>query len=234
MTKKEKLATEYIELKKKFDGSDFKENIVSNQVRWLVNEFKGYELEDKIEAVKRAIEEKEFRLKKEAFYNTPEGKEYKKYYENNKNNLIKVRKKIISEVEDFVMEFLDEYVGNGWGCRFSHSYDRCNLTVGITSISKEIRDKGYFFEFGHEFDVTWDMNNFGRGETIEMNYGTLGSFNLETNELRPNYIMGMAIFCNDKKWIANLKEKFRDTNTKLMEIDKSFDEINKMIEYPKI
>lgn len=81
MTQKEKLATEYINLKKQFDGNDFKENITENQMWYLTREFKVQDLKDKIEAVKRAIQEREIRLKKEAYFATPEGQVYKKEIE---------------------------------------------------------------------------------------------------------------------------------------------------------
>jgi len=71
MTKKEKLANEYIALRKEFDGDDFKPGLTENQIWWLVREFKVYQLEDKIDAVNRAIKEKKLRLKKEAYFETP-------------------------------------------------------------------------------------------------------------------------------------------------------------------
>jgi len=64
MTKKEKLATEYLRLRKEFDGCDFKPNLTNNQMSYLTKEFKVWQLEDKIEAVKSAINQRNIRLKK--------------------------------------------------------------------------------------------------------------------------------------------------------------------------
>ena len=52
---KKQLAQEYVELKKQFDGADFKAGIKANNVEWLVKEFKVIDLKEKIEAVRRAI-----------------------------------------------------------------------------------------------------------------------------------------------------------------------------------
>ena len=49
------LAQEYIELKKQFDGNDFKTGIKAHNVEWLVKEFTASQLRDKIEAVKSAL-----------------------------------------------------------------------------------------------------------------------------------------------------------------------------------
>ena len=55
MGKKEQLANQYINLKREFDGPDFKENILAHQVSFLVKNFKIVDLEEKCEAVKLAI-----------------------------------------------------------------------------------------------------------------------------------------------------------------------------------
>ncbi len=52
---KRMLAQQYVELKKQFDGKDFKPTIQAHNVDWLVKEFKVVDLKDKISAVKRAL-----------------------------------------------------------------------------------------------------------------------------------------------------------------------------------
>lgn len=52
---KTQLALQYIELKKQFDGEDFKKGIKAHNVEWLVKEFKVIDLKDKINAVKSAL-----------------------------------------------------------------------------------------------------------------------------------------------------------------------------------
>ena len=230
---KEKLANQYLELKKQYDGPEFKENLSTNKISYLVNEFKKVDLEDKIRAMETAIEAKALRLKKETFYATPEGEKYKKDLEKRKELFIHIRKNVISGVEGFVQYFLNKYIGEGWGCQFSHGWDRVNLTVGLRAFTPERIEKGYFFEFGHEFEITWDKHDYSRGE-LQMNYGTLGSFNLENGEGRLKYLRGMAEFADNKGWINKLKERFINDNAKLMEINRIIDEINNKLENPKI
>ena len=67
-----------------------------------------------------------------------------------------------------------------------------------------------------------------------MNYGTLGAFSLENNYLRPKYLMGMAMFCNDKNFLSELDKRFTEVNEKLMEIRNEIDNVNKKLENPEI
>ena len=61
---KKQLAKQYIELKKQFDGKDFKSGIKAHNIDYLVENFKVIDLKDKIEAVKSAIKAREQRLAK--------------------------------------------------------------------------------------------------------------------------------------------------------------------------
>lgn len=234
MGKKEKLANEYLALKKEFDGPDFKENITEHQVWWLVREFKANQLETKIEAVKRAIADKELRLKREAFYETDEGKIYKKNIEDRMNLLVNVRRSLICGIEDFVQTYLDKNIGDGWICQFHNSYNACRMTIGLKAVDPERIEHNFTFEFGHEFEISWYKDFYGDGKKFEMNYGTLGAFSLKDNYLRPKYLMGMAMFCNDKNFLSELDKKFTEVNEKLMEIRNEIDNVNKKFENPEV
>lgn len=234
MGKKEKLANQYLELKKEFDGSDFMENITEHQIWWLVREFKANQLETKINAVRRAIDEKNLRLKREAFYETEAGKKYKNDLEYRKEHLINIRKMTISSVNGFVQKYLNENIGDGWTCQFNHSYNICRMTIGLKAVDPERIEHNFTFEFGHEFEISWDNDFYGNGKKFEMNYGTLGAFDLENNNLRPKYLLGMAMFCNDKNFLSELDKKFTEANEKLMEIRNEIDNVNKKLEKPEI
>ena len=81
MTTKEKLAIEYINLKKQFEGDNFKENLTDNQIWYLTKRFRIADFKRKIEAIKKDIDDKDMQLKKEAYFLTPEGQDYKKKIE---------------------------------------------------------------------------------------------------------------------------------------------------------
>lgn len=57
-TTKRDLAKKYVELKKQFDGDEFKAGIKMHDIDWLVQEFSATDLEDKITAVENAIYER--------------------------------------------------------------------------------------------------------------------------------------------------------------------------------
>ena len=63
-TTKRELAEKYVELKKEFDGKDFKPTIQIHNVEWLIKEFKKEDLEDKVNAVQSAIKMRNKRLGK--------------------------------------------------------------------------------------------------------------------------------------------------------------------------
>lgn len=63
-TTKRELAEKYVELKKEFDGKDFKSTIQMHNVEWLIKEFKKEDLEDKVNAVQSAIKMRNKRLGK--------------------------------------------------------------------------------------------------------------------------------------------------------------------------
>ena len=54
MTKRE-LATQYVALRKEFDGKDFKPTLKCFNIDWLCREFKKEHLEVKIDAVRHAL-----------------------------------------------------------------------------------------------------------------------------------------------------------------------------------
>lgn len=93
MSKKEKLANQYIELKKEFYGDEFNEVLAENQIWYLTKNFKVIDIENKIVAVKKLISAKNNRIKKEAYYATPAGMEYKKKLEDKMDEYLKVEKK---------------------------------------------------------------------------------------------------------------------------------------------
>lgn len=230
MTKKEKLANEYLALRKEFDGDDFKPGLTDNQVWYLVREFKVCQLETKIEAVKRAIAVKELRLKKEAYYDTPEGKLYKANieFEIEKNRI--EYKKIRDEFEDWITDEVNKMFLGGWGARLSIGYMSGNVEIGLINRDPERTDK---FEFGHSFTIYFDGYSFGKiTPRFELNYGTLGAFDLFNDETRPIYLNGLATISNNKEWLQLLMAKFIETVNKATELSKSLDKLNVKLNNP--
>ncbi|MBR6907095.1 hypothetical protein IKN40_00945 [bacterium] len=232
MTKKEKLATEYLTLRKEFDGDNFKPGLRDNQIWYLVKEFKVYELEDKINAVKNAINEKNLRLKKEAYYITPEGKAYKENLENILNEKNNERLTIHDEFQKWISDEVNKMLPGGWGVNLSIGYNSANVVIGLLNRDSNRNSE---FQFGHTFEIYFDGHNFEkRSPRFELNYGTLGCFDLFNDETRPVYLNGLATISNNKEWLQLLMAKFIENVQKVYKILKEENELYVKLNNPKI
>lgn len=209
MTKKEQLAQEYIELKKQFDGENFKEGLRQNQIWYLTKEFKMVELEEKIEAVHRALEEKAAREAKEAWFETPEGKAWKESNERARKENWDAQKELRKQAYEYARNQVRSLLGDDFDItRFCFG----NFEVGLV---KEYREDGRpEAHFGHEFEVHFENDWFAKGFTWELNYGCLGSFNLGQDENRAKYLMGLAKFANSSVVNGGFKEKMKEFTEK--------------------
>ena len=201
MTQKEKLANEYVELKKQYDGENFLETARENQIWWLTKEFKVIDLQDKIEAVRNAIEQKAKRLAKEAWYETEEGKAFKEQNEAARKELyeqiIELRHSGFEHTRKVVKALLSEEFDVISFCGGS-------MEIGIV---EEYREDGTAKGlFGHDFDVYFGEEIFNDGFQWEMNYGSMGSFNIGQDKKRIEFLVGMAKFASDTVVIPALKE----------------------------
>ena len=233
MTTKEKLATEYINLKKQFDGDNFKENATDNQMWYLVKQFKVADLMLKIEAVKRAITEKAIRLKREAYFVTPEGQNYKKNIEDLIAQHRTDLKKIHDDFKNWIINKVNDMVPGNWtACLNLSSYMSGNVKIGLVNRDSE---RNYDMQFGHEFTIYFDGYNHGKkSPQFELNYGTLGSFDLFNDETRPLYLNGLASISNNKEFLQILMGKFIENCNSIKEISKKIDELNKKLNNPEI
>ena len=201
MTQKEKLANEYVELKKQYDGENFLETARENQIWWLTKEFKVIDLQDKIEAVRNAIEQKAKRLAKEAWYETEEGRAFKEQNEAARKQLqeqiLELRESGFQHTRRVVKALLGEdFDVVSFGGRL--------MEIGIV---KEYREDGTAEGlFGHDFEIYFDKDWHEDGYRWEMNYGSLGSFNIGKDDKRTAFLVGMAKFASDTTIVPALKE----------------------------
>ena len=233
MTANEKLATEYINLKKQFDGDNFKENATVNQTWYLAKKFKVADLIRNIEDLKQAIVEKAIRLKREAYFTTPEGQNYKKNIENLIAQHRTDWKKIHDDFENWIINKVNDMVPGNWtACLNLSSYTSGNVEIGLVNRDPE---RNYDMQFGHEFTIYFDGYNHGKkSPQFELNYGTLGSFDLFNDETRPLYLNGLASISNNKEFLQILMGKFIENCNSIREISKKIDELNKKLNNPEI
>ena len=233
MSQKEKLAAEYIELKKQFDGEDFKENILENQMWYLTRKFKVQDLQDKIEYVKYAIKEKELRLKREAYFTTPEGQAYKKEIEDSIETYRGAWKEIHDTFENWIIKKVNEMVPGNWTASLSLSpYMSGHVEIGLVNRDPK---RNYAMQFGHEFTINYDSCYPCQNDPqFDLNYGTLGAFDLFKDETRPLYLNGLATITNNKEFLQVLMAKFIEKCSDIKEISKQIDELKNKLNNPPI
>ena len=228
MGKKEKLANQYIELKKEFDGDDFNEVLAENQIWYLTKNFKVVDIENKIIAVKKLITAKKNRLKKEAYYATPTGMEYKKNLEDKMDEYLKVKKTIKDQLHNYVENVIGNMLGDAWTTKVSMGYRSFYIEIGLKAIDPERIGK-FTFEFGQSFEIHWDGYGFEKqNPTLEMNVGTTGAFNLFGDRIRTEFYRGVATIANNKEFLQDLMAHIAIADGKAMEISKLYDECKKI------
>ena len=232
MGKKEKLANQYIELKKEFDGDEFNEVLAENQIWYLTKNFKVIDIENKIVAVKKLISAKNNRLKKEAYYATPAGMEYKKKLEDKMDECLKVEKNIIRQLHNYVENVIGNILGNEWTTKVSMGYRSFYIEIGLKAIDPERIGK-FTFEFGQSFEIHWDGYGFGKqNSTLEMNVGTTGAFNLFGDGIRTEFYRGVATIANNKEFLQDLMAHITIADGKAREISKLYDECKNKLDNP--
>ena len=232
MSKKEKLANQYIELKKEFDGEEFNESLAENQIWYLTKNFKVVDIENKIIAVKKLIADKQNRLKKEAYYATPAGMEYKNKLEDKMNEYLKVKKTIKDQLHNYIENVIGNMLGDAWTTKVSMSYLYVYIEIGLKSIDPERVGK-FTFEFGQSFEIHWDGYGFGKqNPTLEMNVGTTGAFNLFGDGIRTEFYRGVATVANNKEFLQDLMAHITIADGKEREISKLYDECKNKLDNP--
>ena len=228
MTQKEKLATEYVSLKKELTGTKFNENIRDNQIWYLVKELKVIELKYKIDAVKRAIDQKNKKLAIEAYYNTDEGASYKAKYEKEIDELSKLYEKTDTIYKDIILDKIQEFLGDTWDANICFSPFRAYIEIGLKDDTNR-----YKLKFGHDFNISieksWKNDNF----EVSMNYGTLGSFDPFNDTYRIEYLNGMSAFIKNGEILSSIVDYSKDATTKISEIDKKITEAKAKLENPE-
>ena len=224
-SKKLLLATNYVELKKEFDGDSFKAGLRDHNPEWLASHFTVASLEEKIEAVTNALESKKKRLALEAYYETEEGKEFLADIDNKLTWYANDRRFLKNQFEHDVELLLNKLLGNGWGVNYSNSLGGGNVEIGLLNTDS---GRNFKFEFGHSFTIYWELKDWKTNkERLEMNYGTMVAFDLnDPNGLRKKYLLGMATIANHTEFLRTLSNMFKELDKKMSEIYFKMDKLN--------
>ena len=209
MTQKEKLASEYVELKKQFQGEFFLENARENQIWYLTKGFKVIDLEDKIKSIRRSIGAKAAREAKEAWFKTSEGKAWKEANEKAQQENWDAQEALRKEAYDYARNQVRTLLGD--------DFDVTRFRFGCFEVGliKEYREDGMGVAyFGHDFTVYFENDCFSKDFKWELNYGCLGSFELGQDMNRAKFLMGLATFVNSSVVSGGFKEKMKEYTDK--------------------
>lgn len=237
MSQKEKLIRQYFALKHRFDLNEpgcskvCPSEPTPVDIRYMSKEFKVADLEYKISAVETALKNQAIRIEREKYFATEEGKKAKENAENEKANLWTQHKNLMIELENWLNNELRYLYGDNWLCTVNSGYKSVNLEIGVKNKNPE--RSGFVFEFGHSFNVYFDLNHFAKpGPRFEMNYGCLGSFDLFTDTYRSEYLEGQGKFANNKKLLQDLFDKCKDIVNRNEVLENKMKEIEKFLENP--
>lgn len=237
MSQKEKLIRQYFALKHRFDLNEHGCSKVCPSeptpadIRYMSKEFKVMDLEYKISAVESSLRRQSVRIERENYFATEEGKKAKENAENEKANLWTQHKNLMIELENWLNNELRYLYGDNWLCTVNSGYKSINFEIGVKNKNPERH--GFVFEFGHSFNVYFDLDHFGKpGPRFEMNYGCLGSFDLFTDTYRSEYLEGQGKFANNKKLLQDLFDKCMDIEKRNEVLENKMKEIEKFLENP--
>lgn len=247
MTQKEKLIREYFSLKHEFDVNEgdnakaiFPAVPSEEDINSFSREFKVIDLQDKIEAVKNAIEKQVEKIKIKKYFETPEGMEYKNSIETKLESLRDTYKVVEKSYVDKLTTLVNDFLGNNFTSDFWFNYKSCKGEIGIINNDKD--RPGFTFKFGHSFNVSYDniLGNYSK-EThtydhkykLEVNYGTLGAFDVINDIDRINYIAGFGKFVSATNIKLSMVELMKTGISRLNEISNEIDKFENMLKNPK-
>lgn len=158
-------------------------------------------LQRDIENAKRSLEQRKRDKKRDEWFATPEGAQWKQDKETEIKHLYEQEQHLMDSALQYTSKVIKKLLGEHFDVT---SFGSRSMTIGIV---KEYAEDGRAEAlFGHTFEVYFERNYFGK-HRWELNYGTMGSFNLdEDNSTRTQYLVGLAKFASDKAVVPALRD----------------------------
>lgn len=231
MTKREKLSLRIDEVLVTYNALvENYTNLVGETTKYEVRNFpdtkkefgKLKELEDFISMIEKRIEILKNEIAIEKFYLTDEGIALKSNLEKKCETLYDNAKILHEKMQGLVSEKILALLDDSWTVNACET----KIEVGL----KDTTDKGFRFLFGHSFDIYY--NTWG-GDKLELNYGTMGSFDvLDPECVRPKYLLGLASIANNKELIVELTSIMKNWNDTRREMFREIDRIEETLKNP--
>ena len=214
MTQKEKLYFEYLEIKNSIFAVMGKQDkqidldVFSETGRFYkeAKEHKVYQLEEMIKDATTRLQQAKKDALREAWFTTPEGAQWKRDKEAEIKSLYEQEQQLM----DGALQHTSKEVQQLLGAHFDvTSFGSRSMTIGLV---KDYAEDGRANAiFGHTFEVYFELDYFDGKLRWELNYGTLGGFDLdEDNSTRTQFLVGLAKFAADKTIAPALRDYLHD------------------------
>ena len=247
MRQKEILIREYFALKHAFDVNEGDNAIAifpavpsDEEIESFSRAFKVIDLQDKIEAVKNAIEKQTDKIKIREYFETEEGRKFKTDMETKISNLREIYKSVENSYIEKISNLISNFLGNRFTSIVNFNPDSCHIEIGLKNTDKD--RKNFEFEFGHSFNLHYGIRGFYNKETqkyereysLRMNYGTLGEFDAMKDLNRIYYLEGLGKFVADYKIKFNIQTFIKGAISELSKIKLDVKKYDNMLKNPKI
>ena len=229
MTRKEKLFAEVNELIEKYnkmteghEGYEPRKKCENNyRTTW-----KCYELVDEIAFVNKLISDFELKLKIDEYWLTNEGATRKASLE-----------KRIAEIEQSFEDTDNMWINGITELIMSYLTDgdwvvHPRISGAEIGIKDPVGKSPNSILFGHSFELHYNKWRYDDEPILEINYGTMGSFDplLDTN--RVMYLQGMVKIASNTELIKKLQNAFEQWNIMHSEISKKYNKLKNELKNP--
>jgi hypothetical protein len=165
-----------------------------------------------------------------AWLETEDGKAYVEQRKNRMEEIRQTRHNILDTKRADVSKAVKSLLGEQWDVTSFGS-----TTMEISIVEKYLEDGTPIRLFGHGFDIYYSKNWHDENYLWEMNYGTMGSFDLnDSNNTRIEFLVGAAKFASDQNMVPALRDSLHDMVRELETLDREYWKLEKEVKEPKM
>lgn len=161
---------------------------------------------------------------------TDDGKAYIQEREDKMKSIRNACHSILDGAREWVSKQIKALLGEQWDVT-----SFCDGSMEISIVESYTEDGRPLGLFGHGFNVYFRRSWKDDKYEWEMNFGTMGSFNLnEDNSTRIQHLAGMAKFASDTETVPALRDYLHQMAEQLRKMDKQYWQLEKEVKEPKV
>ena len=208
MTRKEKLFAEVNELVGKYNAmieghEGFRPRNNYENGHWI--NWKCNELANEIEVMKRMIADFEMKLRIDEYWLSDEGAARKASLEKRMTSIENEIDEIDEIWKNEIIKLINPFLNGDWVIRPFNT----RIDIGLRDVESKYPDG---ILFGHSFDIYFNKWNYEGDTRIEINYGTMGSFDPFVNTSRVIYLQGMSNIVSNSELLEKIHQAFKQWN----------------------